>query len=151
MDMVREHVSALAHGDAYCTPKKAARRNGVTPRTARRWRSPHEAKGSPQDGYTKYLENADEPWRLVAMNQVTATHLTVRRWRKEKLIAKYRELLAEGPHIEAADASNGVKRGVSWLERASATERDAAHEILKAAIEREFEIRRIAEAEVFDG
>lgn len=150
VDAVREHMAARAHGDAYETPKKAALRNGVSPRTARRWRSPREAKGSPQDQYSIYLAHSDQPWRLVAANKVTAEQKTVSTWTDAQLIARYRELLIEGPHTEAVDTANASRRGVCWLDRATDSERDAAHDVLKAAIEREFAVRRITEEEVFE-
>lgn len=150
MDMVREHLAAMAHGDSYPNPKKAASRNGVTARTARRWRSPKESKGSPQDLYHLYLAQSENPWRLVAANQSMAAQQTVRRWPKAQLIARYRELLVEDKRTEAVDTANALERGVSWLSRAVDSERDAANDILKAAIEREFAVRGVSEEEVFE-
>lgn len=149
LDAVREHMAATAHGEAYETAKRAAYANDVSPRTARRWRSPREAKGSPQDQYTLYLSLADDPWRLVAANHVTAEQRTVRAWTKQELVARYRELLAEEKKAEASNTCLDLSRGVSWLDRAASSERDVRHNALKAAIEREFAVRRMSEEEVF--
>lgn len=149
--MVREHAAARAHGDAYPNPKKAAAANGVSVRHARRWRNPHEAKGSRQDTYAKYLEASENPWRIVASNEVTAAQMTVKKWSREKLITEYRRVLAADKHNEARDTANAFDPALCWLEKAADSERDAADDMLKAACEREFAIRRISYAEVMGG
>jgi hypothetical protein len=146
--MVREHLAAVCHGDAYPNPKKAAAANRVCVRTARRWRNPDEAKGSRQDTYTRYIEAAEHPWRIVAANEVTAMQQTVKKWDKDKLIAEYRAVLKRDKHGEARDTANSLDPSVPWLERAVDSERDAADDVLKAACERELAIRDYPVAEV---
>ena len=149
-DIVRQTMAALAHGDAYQNPKRAAAAMGVTTRTARRWRSPYEAKGSPQCKYAKYLRHSSDPFRLVASNYAEAVQSTTRKWSKSKLITEYREALKRDKHHEAQDTANALSRGVRWLDRAADSERDVADDLLKAACEREFAVRGISEEEVFD-
>lgn len=150
-DEIHEHdllrtLAATAHSDAYPQPKKAAGANGVTVRTARRWRTPTDAKGSPQyrrsEEFDRYLRSAAHPFRLLAMDVVTVKRATIKEWSTERLIAEYREVRARDKVNEAADA-NAEHDAESWTERAIATERDLADDMLKAAIEREFAVRRV--------
>ena len=148
-DIVSQTLAALAHGDAYPNPKRVAAAMGVTTRTARRWRSPYEAKGSPQDKYAKYLRHSSDPFRLVASNYAQAVQSTVRKWSKSKLIVEYNAALKRDKHHEAVDTCNSLNRGIRWLDRAADSERDVADDLLKAACEREFAVRGMTEEEVF--
>lgn len=147
-DMVAVHLAARAHAEAYPGVKRAATRNGVTPRTARRWRSPEEAKGSPLHTYHRYLASAEHPWRLVAANYSAALEHTVRAWPTDRLIREYRAVLARDKAGEAVDTQHDLDPTVPWETLAESSERDAADDLLKAACEREFAARRIPRARV---
>ena len=150
----RVALNAIAHDDAHrvngrrVSAKKVAAANGVTDRTARRWRDPEDAKGSLQDRYSIYLTSAQHPARLVARNDVEAFQQTVQEWPKDRLIAEYRAALIRDKQNEARDTTNSFAQERSWLERAADSERDAEDDVLKAACEIEFHARGIPVSEV---
>ena len=146
---VRRHGAAVAHRDAHPKKKKAAAENGVTIRTERRWGSPKDAKGSPLDHYTQYLEHAQDPWRLLAHNRSTVMRSTLRKLSDREVVDRIQQLHAEDPLQEGIDNANRARRNLSFVERADDTERDAAQDLELAALYRECAARGIGEEEVF--
>lgn len=143
MDAAR-HGMAAAHSD-HTTPKREALRMGNSVRTQRRW----STEGPPQlRQIALYLEGHPNPHRILAHVR-TMADAQIRALSNADLIADYRLLLVEECDVEAADR-RGFLVG-SWLDVAAESERDAAVDIRKAAIEREFAVRRITRAEVLNG
>ena len=145
---MRRHIAAIAHGDANTRKKKSAADNEVTVRTVIRWGTPQDAKGSPQAKYAAYLENAQDPWRLLASNRATVIQRTLRTKSKAELIERTRELHVLDALGEGEDNSTRNLRGVPLLDRATITERDAAIDEELAAHYRECAARGYTEAEV---
>ena len=146
---VRRYAVAVAHGDAHPRRKKAAANNAVTTRTERRWRTPADAKGSPLDRYSQYLETAQDPWRLLACNRVTVIQRTLQRWTNAQITDRIRELLVEDAIVEGIDNANRFRRGLSMLDRAVDSERDAAVDLELTALYRECAARNLGEVEIF--
>ena len=145
----RRYASSRAHAEAHPKHKRAAFDNGVTTRTERRWRTPSEAQGSPQEIYDRYLATAQDPWRLEAHNRATILQANLGSLTDRAIVARIHELNVDNAIVEGADNANRVRRGVSPADRATAHERDAAVEIELAALWRECAARGISEAEVF--
>lgn len=140
---VREALDGMAHADATETPKKEARRMGVTARTTRRWTH----KGPPQvRQMAMYLEDHPNPHRILAHLRAMAES-QLRAMTNAELIAEYWRLLLDECEAEARDRACHIGQD-SWLDCAATSERDGAVDIRKAAIEREFAARRITRQEV---
>lgn len=144
----RRYASAVAHRDAHPRKKKAAFDNGVTVRTERRWGSPREAAGSPQDQYSRYLTTAQDPWRLLAHNRVTVMQNSLARLSRREIIDRIRELHMDTSLQDGVDQANR-HRSLGWLDRAADTERAAAKKEELAALYRRASELRIPESEVF--
>jgi hypothetical protein len=144
---VRERLAAVAHSDAYPNSRRAATRNGVSERTVRRWCSIAEAQGSPLDRQARYVACAEDPWRIVAHDEAIAVQQTVKKWDNERLIREYRLVRLRDKANEASDTANSLEE-VAWEEEAAGSERDAADDLMKAAICRELAERKIERAEV---
>lgn len=139
-------LAAVAHSDSTAAPKQEARRMHVADRTARRW-STH---GPPQvRQIALYLHDHPAPHRIIAHLRAMAES-DIRERTKDELIREYRDLLVTECDVEAEDRK-GTVSGTSWLDIAAQSERDAAVDLRKAAIEREFAARRIGRDEVLHG
>lgn len=145
-DDVRVALDARAHAESTDSPKKEALRMGTCNRTGRRWAK----QGPPQvRQMSLYLANHPNPHRMIAHMQMMAES-DVRSMTKAALIAEYRALLLRECDVEAQDRAGAVGT-MSWLDAAAASEADAAVDIRKAAIEKEFAARRMSRAEVCHG
>lgn len=145
----RRHAVAVAHGDAAPRTKRYAAMMGVTARTARRHRSPDASKGSPLYRHFEYLECVDDPYRIAAATMTHARRMTMKQWTTEELIERIHELHALDALGEGEDNATRARKGVSLLDRATATERDAAHDLELAACYREADARGLSERDVF--
>lgn len=141
-DDVRREMAARAHGDIDGNAKKVAARNHVTPRTGRRWRTPDDAKGSPAYRLMLYAETAPNPHRLLATIGAVADE-RVRSMSDDELIERIRDALIENVHQEAADHAQRACACHSMIDRALASERDAAGDLELARLYRECAVRRI--------
>lgn len=140
--------AARAHADAESgrTDIEAAHRFSTSRRSHSRWRT----EGPPQvRGAAEYLLASSDHFRIDAFFRATAKMRALSKLSNEQLIERYHELLRFEPQVEAADRVLDVTRGVHWLDRAAASERDSAIEAEKAACAREFARRGISEAQVF--
>lgn len=118
----------------------------VKVRTVNDWHriGPPEARA-----FAAYLLVCSDPFRVEAWVRATAKQRVLANLSDAELIERYRELLAIEPRVEADDRVKDVSRGICWIKRAAASERDAAIDAEKAAAEREFAARGITEAQVF--
>ena len=140
-------AAARAHRDAEPDDGEAAPRHGRDRRTLNHW-----ANGGPPAvrHHQRYLLAVADPWRLVAETKTTAKHRTVSSLDRDALIERYHELRRREKAVEGEDNGADVCRGVCWLDRAAAKERDAAVNEELAAVMREFASRGITEAEVWE-
>ena len=145
-DDVRHQMAARTHGDADPNPKQTAAVMDRTPRTARRWRT--DGKGSPVDQQMLYLQNCPDPWRVIASLKATAMR-PVQQMAKAEILVRLRELHVADPIQEGVDTSNRYRQGLSWLDRAQDSARDAAHDEEIAALYIRCAELRISETEVF--
>jgi hypothetical protein len=148
-------AAGMAHADAERgrTASEVARRYSTAGRpTSRRAASEWRRVGLPEHReFTAYLLVCSDPFRIEASVRVTVKQRAIGKLTTPELITRYRELLAHEPRVEAEDRVLSVSRGVRWVERASASERDSAIDAEKAACEREFAARGVTEDEVFGG
>jgi hypothetical protein len=148
-------VVGMAHADAERgrTAADVARRYTRSGRkTSRRAASEWTRVGTPEHReFTAYLLVVSEPYRIEASVRATIKQRAISKLSDAELIDRYRDLLALEPRVEADDRVMGVTRGASWLDRAAASERDAAIDAEKAACEREFAARGITEGQVYGG
>lgn len=141
---VERHGHAAAHADS-CRPKREAHRLGTSARTQRRWAT----EGPPQlRQLSLYLDGHPAPHRILAHVRAMA-ELDIRDTPTADLIAEYRDLLLKECEVEAKDRRTVLARD-AWLDVAAASERNAAVDVRKAAIVREFAARRIRHEEVLD-
>lgn len=145
----RRKLSARTHRDAHPNGKAAAIDNGVTYRTERRWRTPAECQGAPQEKYDRYLETAQWPDRLLAHSRATVMEKRYRSLSRPEVVRKIRELYTRDAETEGEENAARFRRGISPLDRASLHERDAAHDIALSALWRRAHDLGISEAEVF--
>ena len=68
---------------------------------------------------------------------------------KYEIVDRIRELLVEDPILEGIDNANRFRRGLSMLDRAVDSERDAAVDLELTALYRECAARNLGEVEVF--
>lgn len=158
VDLRRRDVLSLsvahAHNDAGAglTDVEVARRYSeavrpVKTRTVNDWHriGPPEARA-----FAAYLLVCADPFRLEANVRATVKQRALAKLSNADLIERYHELLAIEPRVEADDRIKDVSRGLCWLKRAAASERDAAIDAEKAACEREFAGRGLTETQVMD-
>lgn len=147
--------AALAHADAEHGQPDAlvARRYSAAGRkTSRRAASEWKRVAPPESReFHAYLLVVSDPYRIEASVRATVKQRALSKLSDADLIERYHELLQHEPVVEAQDRVLTVSRGVSWLDRAAASERDASIEAEKAACAREFASRGITEAQVFGG
>lgn len=146
----RRYAAAHAAADGNPNTKRTAYRNGVTVRTAQRWSSPVEATGSPAEVWARYVATSEDPERLEVFAEVTKEQKRLARLTNAELIEQIRTLMAEDPRTEAADNVAKVSRGISLMERALISERDATIDMKLAARFREAAARGLKESDVFD-
>lgn len=144
-DMVHG-VAGMAWEDAEPNDKKAARRWGVSRRTATRYR--HEGPPWLRAAIEKLILLPD-PWRIVATLMGSVKQAAVAGLTRPALIARYHELRVTEIRYESRDTILDREPNHDWLERARATERDVRINAEKAACEREFYRRRIPYTEVY--
>ena len=138
--------AARAHADAVRVPKREALRLGKSPRTIRRWS--HD--GPPHVVQTAmYLHGHPKPFRILA-NLRAVANADLEAMSTPALISEYRRLLVEECSVEAEDRE-GTLIGTKWLDVAAQSERDAAVDLRKAAIEKIFAGRRVSMEEVRHG
>lgn len=138
-------VSAAAHADAEPDDQAAAGRLCGSRRTAARWRD----EGPPPLRHAMdYLRHTRDAWRIAAEFQAEAKRGALEQLTDAGLIERYHELLDTEPAVEAEDRRLDVARDVSWLDRSTASVRDAALNAEKAAIERLFAERGLTEQDV---
>lgn len=138
--------AATAHADAVPVPKREARRLGKSPRTVRRWNHdgpPHLRQ------MALYLHGHPNPHRIIASLRAAA-NADLEAMTTAQLKAEYRRLLVEECTVEAEDR-RGTLDGTKWLDVAAESERDAAVDLRKAAIERIFAGRKVRMEEVRHG
>jgi hypothetical protein len=83
----------------------------------------------------------------VAHDEAIAVQQTVKKWDNERLIREYRLVRLRDKANEASDTANSLEE-VAWEDEAAGSERDAADDLMKAAICRELAERKIERAEV---
>lgn len=140
--------AALAHADSESgtVDREAALRYGTSRRSHARWRE----SGPPAlREFTAYLLVSTDAWRVEAHVRSITKQRALARLSDPDLVARYHDLLAHEPRVEADDRVLDVSRGVCWMERAAASERDSAIDAEKAACEREFAARGLTEDDVF--
>lgn len=137
MDTIREG-SARAHRDAVATPKKEALRMDVSERTARRWCQ----DGPPQLTKLAVYMTGHPDGHRIAAHVLALADDDVARMTKDELILEYRRLLVEECALEADDRRSLVEHS-SWMDIAARSERNSASDARKAAIVRQFALRRI--------
>lgn len=143
-------AAAAAHVDAEGgrPDRDAARRFSTSRRTVNRWT--HDGPPAVRE-FSLYLLHSPDPYRVAVDALAIAKQHAIARKSTPDLIADYRALMQQECRVEAEDRMDDVQRGVSWLDRAAASARDAAVDAEKAACEREFAARGVTEAEVFGG
>lgn len=151
--MIRDVIDALAaaaHGDTEPDDSAAVAR-GAAPsrRTANRWRQ--AGRGSPAEAFGSFLLDCRDPFRMLAHVKALAKRAALAKLTNAELIERYRDLRIAEKQREAADTILDMDAAAGWLDRAAASERDAALDEECAAIERVFAERRITPAEVFGG
>lgn len=148
-------AAGMAHADAERgrTASEVARRYSTAGRpTSRRAASEWRRVGLPEHReFTAYLLVCSDPFRIEASVRVTVKQRAIGKLTTPELIARYHELLAHEPRVEADDRVLSVSRGRRWVERAAASERDSAIDAERAACEREFAARGVTEDDVFGG
>lgn len=141
-------LAAFAQSDAEPTAKRAARRHETSERTVQRW----AVEGPPaMRNAALFLSRATNAVRHAASLLTAACRSDLARLSQPQLTALYHEVLAAEKAAEAVDTCGDMRRGGSWLDRARATEADAALDLRKAAIERRFAELRMTDAEVWGG
>jgi hypothetical protein len=145
----RRYGAALAHADAHPCTRTVAEVAGVTTRTARRWSSPGEAQGSPQERYDVLFATSPDAWRYHAHNEATIVQRRMVRLSDRELADRIRQLDADDAIAEGADNAAKVQRGIPPAERAAIAERDAAIELERAACWREIHARGLGENDVY--
>lgn len=143
-DVVRR-TSAASHADQPGPDKKKAGRWGTSRRTQNRWK--HDGPPQIRDAQL-YLLNSPNPHRALATLKVAQKQAHMRTLLKADLIARYREVVQMDKHGEAEDTNHDLCSETPWLDRALSSERDAALDAEKAAIEREFAVRGVSLEEV---
>lgn len=138
--------AARAHGDEGRPAKDTARRQGVSDRTARRWRS--EGKGSPADRFALFLWNDPNPYRHVAHSKAIAHARQLRDLSRSQLIVRYRELVVLVAEAEA-ELARLTARQSAWLDRSAARERLAGHLEEMAGAEKLMAAKRVTDAEIW--
>jgi len=129
-------LAARAHADADPVAKRVAATNGVTVRTAQRWRRPEDARHSPLYRNTPFVSMS--PQRVLAFASTLDLLPEIRRWDYDELVATYRHALEADKREEAEDTCHHFDPTVSWLDAAACSQRDAGWDILKAACEQRF-------------
>lgn len=123
--------------------------NFVSDRTERRWRDPRRAKGSPIYRYAKYLETAQDPWRLLAHNYSTVMERELEQLSRREVVEMIRELHVESAIHDGQEKANRSRRGLRHLDRSIDAERAATYQLKLAALWRIAEKKGISEKEVF--
>ena len=141
---VLERSSGHAHADVYKSDKKCAQVLGISRMSANRYKR----TGGPLNFFAKYLDNAPDQFRIRAHIESRMIHKRIKVLSKAELIALYHDTLQHECDLENHDRKLDVLIGASWEDKATASERDAATNLRKAAIEREFAARGITEKEV---
>jgi len=143
---VLDGLAARAHEDAEPVAKQAARKLSVSGRTARRWAN----SGPPAvKEFFRYLRAVSDTWRIAAEAQAEAKRATVEGLTRAELIVRYRALLVTECEREGDDRRLDVTRDTPWLDRATASVRDAAIDAEKSAIERRFAELNVRDTEVW--
>jgi hypothetical protein len=143
---VAHEMAARAHADAEPNAKKAARRNGNSERTEYRWR----VEGPPPVRNCQlFLYRSADPFRHMATLMAAAHRRDIDDLSRAELIAAYHDVLEREKAAEAHDTRGDLDRSASWLDKAMASEQDAALDLRKAAIERRFAELRITREEVW--
>lgn len=138
-------LAAFAQADAEPVAKRAARRHATSERTVQRW----AVEGPPaMRNAALFLSRAADAIRHAASLLTAACRSDLARRSRAELVVLYHEVLAAEKAAEAVDTCGDLRRG-GWLERARATEADAALDLRKAAIERRFAELRITDADVW--
>ena len=137
--------SGHAHTDIYPSDKKCALVLGIHRATANRY----NRSGGPLHAFADYLDSAPDTFRIMAHLQSRNIQKRIAGLTKAQLVARYHEVIQEEPRVESEDHVLDKTPGACWLNRARASERDSAINAEKAAIEREFAVREMTEAEVW--
>lgn len=138
-DVVRE-TSAASHRDQPGTDKQHARRYS----TSRRTQARHRESGPPAlRAAQEYILASPDPLRAFATIKATEIHARLARMSTAELMERYREVVRADKEGEAQDTVHDCCQVTPWLERAISSERDAAHDLEKAALERIFAARRV--------
>lgn len=141
-------LAAFAQADAEPVAKRAARRHQTSERTVQRW----AVEGPPaMRNAALFLSRAADAVRHAASLLTAACRSDLGRRSRAELVTLYHDVLAAEKAAEAIDTCGDLRRGGCWLERARATEADAALDLRKAAIERRFAELRLTDAEVWGG
>jgi hypothetical protein len=145
-DDVIRRTAAEAHADQPGGDKRLAGRYAKSRRTMARWRD----KGPPEMRAAQtYLLNCPNPYRAWATLSVTRMQARLRDKPTSELIKEYHAVLAEDKAGEAEDTQHDLCRRTGWLDKSLSSERDAAVDTRKAALERIFAERRVTAEEVW--
>ncbi len=142
---VMERSSGRAHADVYQNDKKCALVLGISRMSANRYKR----TGGPLNFFAKYLDNAPDQFRIRAHLESRMIHKKIKVLNNAELITLYHRTLQHEGDVENDDRKLDVLPGADWEDRATASERDAATNLRKAAIEREFAVRGMSESEVW--
>ena len=142
---VMTRSSGHAHADTYPSDKKCALVLGIHRATANRYKK----NGGPLHAFADYLEAAPDQFRIRAHLESRMIQERIKALSKADLIALYHRTLQHEGDVENDDRKLDVRPGAEWEDRATASERDATTNLRKAAIEREFAVRGMTEAEVW--
>ena len=137
--------SGHAHADIYPSDSKCALALGIHRATANRYRK----NGGRLQELADYVTNAPDTFRIMAHLESWNIQKRIKNLPTPDLTKRYHEVLQEERDAENDDSKLDVLLGSSWLDRARASERDAAINLEKSGIEREFAARGVTEAEVW--
>lgn len=139
-------LAGIAHQDAEPNAKKASRRYGIALRTeyTRREEGPPVIRDA-----QRFLYRCANATRHLAGLMAAAKRTDVDNLTKAEAIALYRKTLSDEKRSEGEDSALDVVADCCWIKRAVATERDLAHDVLKAALCRRFAELHVTHAEVW--
>lgn len=141
-----DRLAGYAHEDAEPDDAESGKRHDRSRRTAHHWR---KNGPPPVREFQSYMFNSPDPYRLVAQVKTMAKAQALKDKTDDELIASYHDLLPSEKERESDDTKLDLCRRSCWLDKARASERDAALDEEKAAHEFEFAARRISYEQVW--
>jgi hypothetical protein len=138
--------AAHAHRDSEPSDKGAARRHGVSQRTANRWHS--DGRGSPAERFGLFLLSSSDPWRMIAHTKAVAARATIETLTRAEVIVRFRQLHADILRAYATTLELD-SREASQIERSAADERMAGLLEERSALRLRMAAEKITDAELW--